>query len=386
MRKGPVTVAFLAHVVNDGSMLIIPSFLPFLIQSMHISYVQAGFIWTLVNIAGSIPQPFFGILSDRAGRFGLAAAGLALGVVSFAALGSIDNYYLVLLAVTIGGIGTAVFHPISAAIVSVVSGGKRGAGMSIYTLGGNIGFAAAPLVFPILLLQFGPGASWIILPVGLLAAAALFVYTKDLPYVRPATRAEGSDKSPVPWAPLTILAITVASRSWIYATFAAFLPIYLTTRGISLEDSSRVLSLVLFFGALGGMLGGIISDYFSAKWLTTISLAITTIVLAVALETTGVISVALFTISGLFLLASFPVTIVMAQRILPTRQALASGLMLGFTIGLGGLGGSGTGWLIDNYGMQTAMLSLVALALLGTLFMISYKDKEWHRTYGMESN
>jgi FSR family fosmidomycin resistance protein-like MFS transporter len=248
--------------------------------------------------------------------------------------------------------------------------------MSVFSLGGNIGFTIAPLALPPLILLFGPQTSAAIVPAGLLVAVPLILVSRRIkpeglhrtrrviPVVRTSSRV----------FPMVLLVSVAVLRSWVYTASITFLPTYLTTRGLALTAGAQLLSLMLMMGTVGMLAGGIASDYFSPKWGTILSLGAATALLATFFASSGIASVVALALSGLFLLWSMAVTTVMAQNLYPGNQALASGLTIGLGIGLGSVGTSITGWMIDLFGITVAMSSLVLVALLAAAILLPYRE------------
>jgi len=180
------------------------------------------------------------------------------------------------------------------------------------------------------------------------------------------------------WVELTKLTIVVAFRSLAYLGLIAFLPLYLQATNISLLVGSRLLFVMLFFGAIGGIVGGYLSDRIGRKAVIVGSLLLSTPMFYCFLHTSGVLSYVLLALAGAALLASFSVTVVVAQEIISKNAAMASGLMLGFGIGIGGLGVGLVGILAEHYGVSFAINLLIWLPLLAGLFGLGMNVKNTH--------
>ncbi|TEB07283.1 Major Facilitator Superfamily protein [Pelotomaculum schinkii] len=115
----------------------------------------------------------------------------------------------------------------------------------------------------------------------------------------------------------------VAFRSFCYFGLVAFLPLYYQQQNISLIAGSHYLSLMLFAGAVGGLIGGYISDIIGRKPVIVDSLILATPLLYLYLNSSGALSYFLVILAGTFLLSSFSVTVVLAQDILKENKAMA---------------------------------------------------------------
>ena len=81
--------------------------------------------------------------------------GPILGGIGVALAGLAPNYGLTFAAVVVSGIGVAAFHPEGSRFANYVSGAKRSSGMSLFSVGGNVGFALGPALVTPLVLAFG---------------------------------------------------------------------------------------------------------------------------------------------------------------------------------------------------------------------------------------
>ena len=143
------------HLCVDLCQGAVPALLPFLAAEHGYSYAALGALVLFSTIGSSIVQPLFGLLSDRIARPWLMPAGLALAGVGIALAGPAPSYGLTALAVVVSGLGVAAFHPEGAKFAGLASLERQGRGMSLFSVGGNAGFALGPLLTTPLVLVFG---------------------------------------------------------------------------------------------------------------------------------------------------------------------------------------------------------------------------------------
>ena len=365
---------FLGHVAVDTSQGTLPVVLAKLKDVFELNYFQVGVMMLLLNLTSSVIQPVFGLISDRfrTGWFvpvGILWTALAMGLVGWS-----PSYAVAAMLVGLAGLGTAAFHPRAMMAVYLVSGFKRGLGAAIFSTGGNLGFALGPVVGSLLVLGIGLHATLWLIPPSILLVLAIILYPGDF------LRRESSKKQQsavtdtgvqgIPWGSLIALCVIVTLRSWVYMSTITYLPLLFQSRGIQLASGSLILTLFLACGAVAGLYGGHLSDKAGRKSVIVGSSLVFPVLAAMMLMVKGPWIWLFAGCAGAALLASFSVTIVLAQELLPNNLGLASGLILGLGFGTGGLGTAISGYFADIFGLyQTfwvlALVPLLSVALVG---------------------
>jgi len=369
MEKMPLLLFFLAHVWVDISQGILPVTLPKLQVLFALSYFEVGLLMTVLNLTASVIQPLFGYISDRLRTGWFVPAGILLTSLSMGLLGWAPTYVAALLFVGFAGLGAAAFHPRAMMAVFLMSGSRRGFGGAIFHAGGNLGFALGPLVGSFLILGFGLHATLGLLVPGLILALVFILYPSgDLKREAPDRAAPGEvlhdDFDPIPWVSLIVVCVIVTLRSWVYQSFITYLPMFLQNRGYTLKAGSLTLTVFLIGGAVAGLYGGHLSDRIGRRSVLAASMLLYPLFMSLFLKSSGIWFWPLALASGAALLASFSVTVVLIQELLPRHLGLASGLSLGLGFGTGGLGTALSGYLADTVGLNqtTWILALVPLA------------------------
>ena len=366
-RRG-IGVLSAGHACVDMCQGAVPALLPFLVAQRGYSYGAASALVLAATVASSIVQPLFGLASDRHSMPWLMPAGLLLAGVGLAVAGLVHPYGLTFAAITLSGLGVAAYHPEASRYANYVSGRRRATGMSLFSVGGNTGFALGPLVVtPLLLLLGPPGTAGLLLPL----AVAAFAFTRELGRLhgfRP-TGARGSHDPGARnhWGPFTRLGLAVSLRSVVYFGLLTFVPLYYVgTLHTSKATGNLALAAMLVAGALGTLIGGRLADRVGTRPIFVFSLTTLTPLIAVFLAVGPGAGVAVLALIGGLTIATFSVTVVMGQRLLPARVGVASGVTLGLSIGVGGIAASALGAVADRWGLHTA-LDIVMLAPLPAL-------------------
>jgi FSR family fosmidomycin resistance protein-like MFS transporter len=375
MQALPLFLLVAGHIVVDATQNILPVLLPLAKVTFGLSYTQVGLVAALLSLTSSLTQPVFGWLADRWRTDWLLPAGVAWTALFMGTTGIAPSYPFLLLAVGLAGLGTAAYHPKASVGVAAVAGIRKGAAMSLFSAGGNLGFAIGPLLGAFLLRRFAaPGTLGLLVPGALLSAALLAVRAPPVSSPQSPREERGSEGA-VPVLGIALLCLAVSLRSWTYQGTIIFLPFLLASGRQPAVAPSVALFLYLFSGALAGLLGGILSDRWGRRRILVGTLLLYAPLMLAFQATDGRLAVLLLALSGAVLLASFPVAIVYAQELLPARIGLASGLTLGFAFGAGGIGAGVTGVLIDAVGMEWGMASLSLLPLGAALACLPLRER-----------
>ncbi len=362
------------HMLADTCQGAIPALLPFLIAQRHYSYAAASALVLAATVSSSVVQPVFGHLADRRSLSWLMPAGVLVGGVGVALVGVADSYALTFAVIVFSGLGVAAFHPEGSRFANYVSGPKRASGMSLFSVGGNAGFAMGPVLVTPLVLAFGlPGTLFLILPAALVAAWI----ARELPRLATFRPEQGGGGEAVSrahdrWGAFARLGGVTASRTIVYFGLITFVPLYFVGElGASKAEANGALALMLIGGALGTLAGGPLADRIGRRATVILSLSsITPLVLAFHAAGKDLATV-LVVLLGAATVATFSVTVVMGQEYLPSRIGVASGVTLGLAIGVGGLGAPLLGLVADRWGLSASIDVIAVLPVLGVLMALT---------------
>jgi MFS transporter, FSR family, fosmidomycin resistance protein len=347
------------HLATDLAQGSLPALLPFLTVRFDLSYTMVGALVLAATISSSIIQPAFGFWSDARGALWLLPAGVALAGIGIAFASIAPSYALVLVGVLASGLGVAAYHPEGSKFASYVSGNRRASGMSLFSVGGNIGFALGPLVASFFVITLGlglDGGVFVALP-GLIVSAILLVALPHLARFAPdeivqARRAAAGDN----WRGTWLLLAIVGLRSLAHMGLFTFIPLYEISRGESAAYGTRLLALFLFAGALGTLLGGPLADRFGRRRVLLCSFIVSPPLILVYVLAGGPVGVVALFFAGMAVIGTFSVSLVLSQEYLPSRVGMASGLSIGLAIGLGGIAAIALGAVADAVDLETALL------------------------------
>jgi MFS transporter, FSR family, fosmidomycin resistance protein len=354
------------HFATDFANGALPALLPFMVDRFDLSYTLAAALMLASAASSSLIQPLFGAWSDRRGALWLLPSGVALAGIGIALAAAAPSYWLVLLLVVVSGLGVAAYHPEGSKFAAYASGRRRASGMSLFSLGGNVGYALGPTATTPLVLAFGL-AGGLLLVVPCLAVAALLVLAVPFLAGFSPGRGTAASSSVEPDRPgaLGLLLGVIAFRSVAWFGLVTFVPLWEVSLGHSKAHGSHLLSLMLLAGGLGTLAAGPIADRLGRRPVLIVSMAAAGPLILVYVLMGGILGAIALALVGVCVIGTFGVTMVMSQEYLPGRIGMASGLSIGLSIGLGGVAAVGLGAIADTIDLRSAMYAAAAAPLAG---------------------
>jgi len=361
------------HLLNDGFASFFAPLLPLLIDRLDLSLALAGALGTIRIVTNSLLQPGLGHLVDRIQRPWLVVIGPLLTVLAMVFIGRAGGFLQLLVIMFVAGIGTALFHPAAAALVTAGNPNRRGMLMAFFSSGGTLGGAIAPIAIVAFVERFSLlNTPWTLLPGLAILVAFAWPLRRTLPPMERAQIRRMAFRD-VP-SRLVILWFTIVLTSTCSTAFSTFLAVLITERGGTALGGGVAISVYLFSGAIMGILAGNLSDRFGRRRVITAFLVLATPFYLLFLYGPAAAILAFIAGAGVFGLASIPVGVVAAQECLPGRTGLVSGLVMGLAWGVGGLALTPIGWLADRFGIIQVMAFVAFLPLMAAGLMMLYRD------------
>lgn len=371
----------LGHVITDIYQSALPTILPFLKEKLDLTYTMTGVILMAASFTSSLIQPLFGFLTDKQEKPLLLPLGCLCAGIGFSFITLAPSYLLVLVLVVISGLGIASYHPEGYKTAHFFTGERRVTGMAVFAVGGSVGFALGPIVTVYTIQYLGLSSLPLMALPALLFAVLLFLNwkkialpAKDLGQSR---QAAASDAPTAYWGLVVIIAIVMV-RSWIQFGLMSYIPFYYIThlKGDPLY-ASKLIFVFLLGAAIGTLAGAPLADRWGHKRYLTGSMLLSAILLPFTLlAAKGAVLFVALGLVGMITISTFSLTVVMAQRMLPSNLGVAAGLMVGFAIGAGGICVTFLGVLADHFGVPFALKSITILPLIGLVLCLILRYPE----------
>ncbi|MFB7189513.1 MFS transporter [Streptomyces sp. NPDC056230] len=375
-RARPLTLLSLGHACVDIYQGAVAALVPFFVSERAYTYAAASGVVLAASLLSSVVQPLFGALTDKWAMPWLLPVSTLVCGAGVALAGVCGSYALTLAAVAVSGIGVAAYHPEAARVARRAAHGSHTA-MGWFSLGGNLGFATAPLMVSAVVATGGLGASPLLV-VPALAGVVLCVAALRGVDVPAATAADtGASGAPGrdDWASFLKLTGAIVCRSIVFVGLSAFLSLYVRLRTGGGEVAGTAALFVLYLGgAVGTVTGGRLAARHGRIPVVQWSYALSVLAVAGVVFVPGPLFYGFVALTSAGLYVPFSLHVTLGQDYLPRRVGTASGITLGLAVSIGGIAGPLIGAVADATSLQTALAPLIALPALGWILLRALEE------------
>jgi len=361
------------HLCTDINQGALSAVLPFLVMYDGFSYAEVSLVIFASTIVSAIVQPLFGVLGDRKSRPWFMALGVFLAGLGMFGVGLAPDLRVIVPSAMLSGIGIAMFHPEGGRLANLVAGEHKGRGMSIFAVGGNVGFATGPVLVAIFIGTFGmAGTIAFLIPSTLYALFLLRMNAtfKSFGLVDAAVVSgkDGRDR----WGVFSVVIAALSIRSIIFYGSLSFIPLFVVgVLGQSESVGSLMITTYSLVGVFATLLSGRVSEHFGAAELLAGCLVV---IMAALLVLAGLpylpVTVTVVVVLALAMNLSYPSTVTLGQSFLPNHLGTASGLSYGLVTCIGGIASPGLGLVGDAFGLIPVFLLLAVAAAVSLAFAL----------------
>ena len=364
----------LIHFVGDFYTAFINPLIPSFVSHFSLTLTQVGIITGASRFLAFVVQPPIGYMADHYQTRFFILGGPLMVIIFTSLVGIAPDFWTLLLFVCIGSVGSSMFHPTVAGMISTYSGKNLGFSMSVFNMGGAMAFGLGPMFISAYVSRYELAAMpWVMLP-GLIPMAVLY-------YLAPYPRSEGlknfglvgsiREVFGTVWKPIVMIWVIMALRAFVTQSLLTYLPVHYARLGYSLVSIGGVISAFTIAGAISGLIAGHLSDRIGYKPIFYVTHVVTPFCVLLMLYLPGPwIYISSF-LTGFFALAILPLGVALAQQLAPKGKSMASSLMMGFALGTGGVLTPITGKLADIFGI-VPVLNWIALAPVIALVLVYY--------------
>lgn len=367
------------HCINDFGQGSLAALIPFFIANFGLNYYQSASIIFCNTVVASVAQPILGYVADRWRVPWFIPVGFTVTLVAISSIALAASYEMILVLSLISGVGAALFHPEAALLVNRMQSHEIGNAMGRFAVGGSAGFALGPLLASGVYI-FGSQFLWLFTMIALIGVL-LYMYaftgfTDADAVVESKKSCKSTDAGVNDWKSFGKLFFVIASRSILFSVLSIFIPIlYITV--INGEASASSLALTMYFamGAVLTYMGGALSDklgFLKMVRLGNLIFLPSVLIFIFVPNMWGFFGAMIPMAFGVF--SQYGPITVLGQKYLAKNAGFASGITLGLGITLGGLVAPYVGHLADIYNVQTALMTLIPVGLMGLLMSLWLKE------------
>ena len=375
INKKAIFALFLIHFSGDFFQSIIRPLLPVLATKFSLNMTQVGMITGVATFMAFLIQPVFGYMADRYRSRLILLLGSFMGAICIPLVGIAPYFWVVLLLIGLGSISSAIYHPTAAGMVSVYAGLRTGLAMSIFGLGGTLGFTVGPIVGSAYVTLFGLHRLPVLILLGVMAFIVLSVMI-PAPDEPENTKLDfiGSLKENIGevWRPIVLIWSIALCRAFLEQSLLTFIPVLTASEGFSLVSVGGIVSLFTVGGSVSAIVCGHLVDRVGFKPVYFFSFALSPPSILLFINSQGLQIYPIAFLSGFLLLATLFPAVALAQKVAPKGRSLVSSIVMGLAMGSAGLLLPLTGKMADVFGIRTvlncaAFIPLAALLLIRSL-------------------
>ena len=365
----------LVHFTGDFYASFVNPLLPVFVEKYSLTLTQVGLITGISRLLAFVVQPSVGYIADRYRTRLFVLGGTLLSIVFIPLSGIAPFFWVLILFISLGSIGSSMFHPPCAGMVSTYAGRHFGFSMSIFILGGTLAFGVGPIFITSFVRFYSLEASPFTMIIGLVLMIFIFKVL-PVPGVKDLNNLGfiGSIKDTLGsvWKSIVLLWIVMVLRAFASQSFMTFIPVLYAKEGYSLVSIGGMVSLFTVGGAISGLIAGHLSDRIGYKPIFFAAHGLATLSLYLLLYLSGNWIFLSAFVAGFFILATLPLGVAMAQELAPRGRSMVSSLMMGLAFGTGGLMTPIAGKLADIFSIRDVLnvMALIPLLTTGLILML----------------
>ena len=376
--KASVKVLFaltLVHFTGDFYSSFTTPLFPLFVDKLGLSLTEVGIVAGVNRILAFIVQPFAGYMADRYPTRGYILTGLLMTVIFIPLSGMAVGFWSLLIVIAAGSVGSSMFHPSVTGMVPLYSGRNAGFAMSIFNTGGTLAFGIGPLFITWYATRFGLSAMPYTMLIGLVSAIYLFAVVpvpqsegmRSLGFIGSIRESLGSA-----WRAVVLIWLVMVLRAVVGQSFMTFMPVFYVQKGFSVVSAGVLFSLFTIAGTVSGLTAGHLADRIGFKKIFLVTHGLMGPALLLLLYLDGVWVYFGVVLAGIFVLATMPLGVALAQQLAPKGRSMVASLMMGFAFGLGGIVSPLVGKMADLYSIQSTLTVMSLLPLLSLPLIVAF--------------
>lgn len=335
-----------SHVVVDIYPIFFASLQIALADRLQLTGTQIGIIYASNQILSGLPQSLAAWLSDRHDTRIAGPLGLTLSCVCSCLIGFAPNFWVLWLLLSVAMVGNGIYHPIAGAqsgqLGRPLFKSGRAQAVSLFFAAGMVGSVIGPIASTRINAEYGlPALAWLI-PMGLLTAFILHRVTGHISHRSHQHSSVVASMPPeearVRWKAVWLLyagnaiRFTVNTAMYVMFNIWAARAIPDDPAAATILNGKLVVAMTIGMGIGAIAAGRIVRPGYEVRAIVVLSIlgAVFTGLTSYAGHHWGMWPMYVCAaLTSLGFSSILPITIGLAQRLLPHRTGLASSLMMG---------------------------------------------------------
>ena len=373
------------HFINDIYTGVLNPIMPFIAAKIGISMAIATIILTISHIFSSLLQPLFGFFADNMVKRSFIFWGLILSSIFIPLSALAHNPFILVLFIIAGSIGSSLFHPQALGFTSKFAKySDVGKSMAVFVAMGTLGYSCGPIVSSAITQFLGMPKMPIMTVVGCVWVLLMFKCVprlSNIEKIQDKINFKEAFKRILTNRKLNILNVIAMLKTMIMSSCFILLPFLWKNMGYKPFYIGIALFAFIFAGGIGSLISSNIEKKIGAAnvfYISMISTLPLMILFVSTYRTHPTISLIIFVIMGFVTMMATPVTMLMAQNVLPEYKSIISGFINGFSWGIVAIIMSMLGFVAENFGITNVLLFVAVIpAICSVLVKELFKnDKE----------
>lgn len=366
-----------AHFINDIYTGVLNPIMPFVAEQVKITMPVATIILSCSHIFASLLQPFFGFFADKMTKRALIFWGLIFTSCFLTIAPSVRNIPLMILFIILGSLGSSLLHPQALGLVPKFSTLSVEKNMGIFIATGTLGFSLGPLVSSSVAQFLGLDKMPVLSVFGIFWAFLMFSMVpkfSNIPSEPKNFHLLQAFKDILSNRTLNILNIIALLKSLMTTSCSILLPFLWKAQGYSKVEIGMALFAFLFLGGIASLISPKAerkigtANVFYLSMITTCPLML---LFMITYKTLPTLSFIIFGLIGFFTMFAMPVTMSMAQRVLPQYKSIIGGFINGFSWGVVAIAMTVIGFIAQA---TSIVLVLTIISFIPAIFSILVKE------------
>ncbi len=364
------------HFINDVYTGVLNPIMPFIAAKIGISMAIATVVLTVSHIFSSLLQPLFGFFADNILKRSFIFWGLILSSIFIPLSARAHGILPLVLCIALGSIGSSFFHPQALGLASRFSKGFDGTKtMAIFLAMGTLGYSTGPIVSSSVTQFLGMNKMPLMSILGIIWAFLMFKFVPKISNIQnevPKIDFKVAFKKILTNHKLNILNIIAMLKTMVQSSCFILLPFLWKNMGHRPFYIGAALFMFIFAGGIASLISGYAEKRIGAKnvfYISMISTLPLMLLFVMTYQKYSLLSLVIFVVMGFLTMMATPVTMVMAQRVLPEYKSIISGFINGFSWGVIAIVMSALGFVAENFGITNVLIVVSIIPAISSILV-----------------